>query len=391
MPKKVLFHYPVFNIGGAEMSVLRLMRFLADHGWEVELVLSTGGGMLEPRIDPRVKVTHLRDRVVGRRFLMERHPLRKLLWLALDGFPYICTRLQWLAHALPYRIRQYDLAIISLHGLSPAFCCRWVQAHKRIQWIRNDLALCDEHGKAACNIRRYNQLIDYFVCVSGTTYKSLISLFPELAKKALVIYNVIDAAEMRARASAADNPYATYGDGLNAVTVCRLVDKAKGLFRMLRVHQRLSAEGINFNWFVVGDGPDRDRLAAQIKGCGMEDNFILLGQQENPFPYYKYADISATLSYFEGLCGTVNEAKVLGKPVIATRFSGIEEQLIDGMNGLIVENNEQAIYTGMHRLLTDTTLRLSLTNDFLPKHIRDDENKFTQLKLMVEPGKIENS
>ena len=65
MPKKILFHYSVLNVGGAENSLLRMMRLLADHGWEVELVLSVAGGKLEPRVDPRVKVTHLRTKLLG--------------------------------------------------------------------------------------------------------------------------------------------------------------------------------------------------------------------------------------------------------------------------------------------------------------------------------------
>jgi glycosyltransferase involved in cell wall biosynthesis len=118
----------------------------------------------------------------------------------------------------------------------------------------------------------------------------------------------------------------------------------------------------------------------------MEDSFLLLGQQENPFPYYLHADISATLSYYEGLCGAVNEAKVMGRPVIATRFSGIGEQLVDGVNGSIVDNNEDAIYTGMRRLLTDADLRARLANDILPETIRDDEYKLAVLEHMLGAG-----
>ncbi|HMT39271.1 MAG TPA: hypothetical protein PKD02_11345, partial [Thermomonas sp.] len=58
---KILLHYPVLNTGGAEHSTLRLMSALVERGCEVHLVLTVGGGSLEPRIDPRVAVHHLRD------------------------------------------------------------------------------------------------------------------------------------------------------------------------------------------------------------------------------------------------------------------------------------------------------------------------------------------
>ena len=116
----------------AELKIrfFRMMRLLADHGWEVELVLSVAGGKLEPRVDPRVKVTHLRDKVVGRRFLGERRVSKKILWLLIDGAPFLLTRLQWLVRALRFRFKSYDIAAIGLHGLSPNFCCRFVRAKK---------------------------------------------------------------------------------------------------------------------------------------------------------------------------------------------------------------------------------------------------------------------
>lgn len=371
-------------MGGAENSVLRMMHRLADHGWEVELVLSTGGGLLEPRVDSRVKVTRLRDKVVGQRFLSETRIGPKILWMLMDGLPFLYSRVQWLVRALKFRFKRFDVAVISLHGLSPVFCCSFVQADKRLQWIRNDLANCDPKGTVTRTIKRYKNQIDCFVCVSNTAMQSLIDLFPDLKKKSIVMYNIIDAKEMLARADKEGNPYAEYKNTLKVVTVCRLSDQSKGLIRMLQVHRELRDRGINFHWFVVGDGSDRDQIAQAVSKMGMTDRFILVGRKENPFPYYRYADISATLSYYEGLCGTVNEAKVLGKPVIATRFSGIDEQITDGMNGLIVENDKDAILVGLQRLLTDKKLREKLTNDIYPTAITDDESKLRLFNQITE-------
>jgi len=383
--RRVLFHYPIFNVGGAEMSVLRLMSFLADHDWKIELVLTTGGGSLEAQVDPRVKVSCLRDKGAGDRFIEEKNFFRKFLLIG-DLANYIYYRIQEFSRSIPYLFKTYDMAIVSLTGLSPRFCCRWVNAKRRLQWIRNDLSKSDPHGKASRNIEKYNHKIDYYVSVSDTARQSLVKLHPEVKEKAVVLYNVIDAKGMRDRADVAKNPYEGYVDGLKVVTVCRLHDRAKGLFRMVDVHKRLNDEGIQFYWFVVGDGADRERLLSKVREAGLEQCFILLGRQENPFPYYKHADVSATLSYYEGLCGTVNEAKVMGKPVVATRFSGIEEQITDNENGLIVENDEQAIYVGMKRILLDNVLREKLSNDILPRDILDDEHKFEQLEHLLGNG-----
>lgn len=384
MARKILFHYSILNMGGAEMSMLRMMRLLAEHGWEVHLVLSVAGGKLEAQVDPRVKITHLRNKVVGQRFFAEKRLAKKMLWMLIDGVPFLLTRLQWLVRALRFRFRSYDVAAIGLQGLSPSFCCRYVKARKRLHWIRSDLSRCDSHGRIARNIRKYKHRIDRYVCVSGTACDSLVGLFPELESKAIVIHNVIDPESMRSRAEGEANPYDGFDDSLKVVTVCRMLDQAKGLFRMLEVHCRLREEAIDFQWFLVGDGPDFAKLEQAVLDRDMTDRFILVGVKENPFPYYRHADVSATLSHYEGLCGAVNEAKIMGRPVIATRFSGIQEQISDGVNGMIVENNEDAICDGMKRILADAELRQRLTNDTLPEELIDDDRKIRLLEQLVE-------
>jgi len=199
-----------------------------------------------------------------------------------------------------------------------------------------------------------------------------------LATRSLVIYNVINRSQMLAMAEGQPNPYEGH-EGLKIVTVCRLQEASKGLLRMVKVHRRLLDEGIHHIWNLVGDGTDKERLQAAVSQAGVEKTFILRGHQSNPFPYYRHADACATLSYFEGLCGAVNEAKVMGRPVVATKFSGIEEQIVDGESGLIVENSEDAIFEGMKRILTDHGLRQKLSNSDLNRAIADDGYKLELL------------
>ncbi len=380
--KSILFHYSIFNIGGAEKSILRLTKLLSDKGWDVTLVLTTGGGNLEAQIDPRIKIHHLRSASAGSKFKTAKG-LHRLKFIG-DLLLYIFFWLEGLFKSFTFLFRHYDAAAISLHGLSPKFVCRFVRADKKLQWIRNDLSVCDSDGKAANHIHRYNHCIDQYICVSQTALDSLRMLFPETRKKSSVIPNVIEAEQMLASAESQADPLSEYGSALKIITVCRLSDKAKGLLRMVRVHKRLSDEGIDFMWFVIGDGADRKRMQRAIDDAGLSDKMILLGGKENPFPYFKAADISATLSYYEGLCGAVNEAKVIGKPVLATQFSGINEQIADEESGLIVANNEDAIYDGLKRLLTDDALREKLTNSALSKKIMDDDYKIEMIDELIE-------
>lgn len=382
MSKRLLIHYPILNLGGAEMSLLRLIRRLVDRGWQVELVVTTGGGSLEPRLDPRVKLTALRSRQAGDRFAAARTTAARLKALP-DLAAYLFQRVREAAVKATYRFRRYDAAMVGLHGLSAAFCCDWVRARRRLHWIRNDVTRTEAADKVVRTIERHHERIDCYVCVAKSAHEALITRFPQVASKAVTIHNVIDAEDMRRQAEGHANPFAGYGEGLKVLTVCRLSDSAKALFRMARAHRRLLDEGLDFHWFVAGDGPDRAALQALVAELGLGERFILLGRQANPFPWYRHADLVAVLSNYEGLSGAVNEAKVIGKAVIATAFSGAAEQLENDVSGLIVENDEEAIVAGMRRVLTDGAYRARLAKGPLGKAILDDEAKLDALEALM--------
>jgi len=382
--KRILIHYPILNLGGAERSTIRLMNLMLEEGWKVHLVLTTGGGSLEPSLDPRIRVTHLRSIAAGERFKTAKSWYARLK-VCSDLTMYCLSRCEQLVKSVGFLFRYYDAAMVSLHGLSPVFVCRWVRAGKRLQWIRNDLALCDQDGKAQRHIEQFGNRIDYYLGVSETARDSVATLVPAVAEKALVVYNVIDRNGMESLAAASfENPYSAWPEGIRVVTVCRLSDKAKALLRMVDVQRQLQNDGIYFHWFVVGDGPDRQLLEDYIRSTGMQEWFILVGYQENPFPFYCHADLAATLSNYEGLCGAVNEAKIAGRPVIATRFSGIDEQLVHGKNGWVVENETDAIVAGMRELISSSALRNSMENNFLPHRLFDDREKLARIEQLID-------
>lgn len=380
--RSVLFHYTSLNPGGAEMSTLRMMKALADRGWQITLVLTTGGGALEGAIDPRVRVVRLRPRAFGQYFLTARSSAARVRALP-DLLGYALMRGIGVARMLPFFFRRYDAAAVLLMGTPSGFVRRVVRADVKIQWIRNDLSGADPTGRVAAALSRAEQGLHYFVCVSEVARRALVAAVPTAAAKAVVIYNILDADTMRARAREGPNPFPPRREGhLRVLTLCRLSDRAKGLLRMVRVCQQLAERGHDFTWYVAGDGPDRGLLENAIHVAGQKSRMVMLGALANPFPAYAHADVVAMLSNYEGLSGVVNEARVIGRPVVATRVSGIDEQLSDGVNGLVVENDEDAILTGMERLLSDGELRARLAAGGYSAALLDDEAKLDRLERL---------
>ena len=367
--KKILFYYSKLNIGGAEKSLARLMNALANDGHEITLLTRFGNGNGEFLLDNRIK-----------KYTLSAFAPKNIKVKILYYLQWMIVFIQRVINLLLLKINNhhYDLAIVGLQGLSPEIVCHYVTSDKCAICIRSDLQKIKEKERVFENLNKWRNKIDMYLCVSQTTKDSFDAVLPEEANKSIVIYNIINTDEMHKNALEATNPYPDDGRK-HVVSVCRVSDTSKGVFRMLNVCEQLRRDGILFSWYLVGDGPDLLALKKEIKKRGLEEDFITVGKKENPFGYYRYADLVAVPSYYEGLCGVVNEAKVTGCAVIATEFSGIHEQLTHGQNGWIVKNNTQSIIDGMRLLLTDTELLQKLKNDDYPSDITDDKAKLQLL------------
>jgi glycosyltransferase involved in cell wall biosynthesis len=337
----------------------------------VHLVLTVAGGQLEPEVDPRVVVHHLRD--TAGVFPARVSGIREAFRFALGGISWLRGKLQEVLRSRDFADIDFDAAIAGLHGLSPKFICKSVRARRRFVMVRNDAA-DDRQGKLARNVVRYEHCIDSYICVSQSVLDSLVALYPQTRIKAVRIYNLIDPQSMRLKAMQGGNPFALEPDSFRVLSVCRLQESQKALRRMVEVHARLLEAGLMHVWHVLGDGPDRVLLE-------------LHGAVKDPLPYYRHADVCAVLSRYEGLCGVVNEARVLERPVIATRFAGIEEQIDNGVNGLIVEQDVEAICYGLARLIREPALRERLARGGYPRELLDDDAK---VGLLMDLMRVDN-
>src|SRR5690625_4173452 len=64
----------------------------------------------------------------------------------------------------------------------------------------------------------------------------------------------------------------------------------KGYPLLFDVHKSLMQEGIEHRIIIIGDGDKLYELTQKAKENRLDKSFLLLGNQNNPFPYFKYAD-----------------------------------------------------------------------------------------------------
>lgn len=159
-------------------------------------------------------------------------------------------------------------------------------------------------------------------------------------------------------------------NSINLVSVCRLVDQ-KAIDRFIKVHSKLEKDGIHSKVYIIGDGPNKSSLEKLIEKYNEKDNFFLLGQKENPYPYIKNADYFCLLSYYEGYGMVVDEAKILEKRIIITDTAA-KEGLENYKNSYILDNNEKAIYEGLKKILSSDMIVGTLEQENNAKEYYDE-------------------
>ena len=106
---------------------------------------------------------------------------------------------------------------------------------------------------------------------------------------------------------------------------------------------------------LVGDGPERPKIARWIDQAGVGSRVRLLGSRSDACALMAVSDVVVIPSaWAEGTPLAIMEALALGKPVVSTRLGGIPEILEDGRNGLLVPpRDSQALAKAILRLLLD--------------------------------------
>ena len=97
---------------------------------------------------------------------------------------------------------------------------------------------------------------------------------------------------------------------------------------------------------IVGDGPEKENCSLLITRYGLRDNVIIEPWTDDPFSYYKTADLFLLTSNYEGYGMAVVEAMAAGCPVIMTDVGLAGEVLIDKKDGLVVPVGDKNKLTG---------------------------------------------
>jgi glycosyltransferase involved in cell wall biosynthesis len=260
-----------------------------------------------------------------------------------------------LMKTMPALEKQYDIALAYWGDRTMFYMVDKVKADQKIAWLHFD------YGKPPREnviYEKYFSACDRVITVSKEIENSLKKALPHIASKVLTVENIIDEKEILKLSEKSAN----FGDdfsGIRIVTMGRICDQ-KGYDLAVPAIARLKKEGYSVKWYILGRGnaEEERELAGLIDQYHARDAISILGIRKNPYPYIKKADIYMQPSRHEGKPISVEEAKILCKPILVTNYTSAREQLENGNFGMITEISEDGIYSGLKILLDDEGLRL---------------------------------
>ncbi len=393
--KRVLFVIDSLSCAGAEKSLITLLSLLDYSKYSVELLLFAYGGPLEKLVPAEVKLlpplpymhfTSL-SLIQAIKYAIS-HGDYRMLWsrivysvrIRLRNYnnPQL-ARVFW--ESVSGRIMpstdKYDIAISYAQGVPNFYVAEKVEAKKKFSWVNASYDL-DPNEKRYQD--KFYEQYEKIVVVSDTAKSIFTKTFPQFLEKVEVVYDLIDDVEIRRKAEnpiQEDYPSKT---GFTLLTIGRL-EYLKGFDLALEACKLLKEDGVQFCWYVLGKGPLQEEIEDFIKRNGLENNFVLLGVTDNPYPYIKHADFYIQTSRTEGYGLAIAEARLLNIPVISTRFESVHLQIRHRINGLVVDLKPGAIYEGIKELMQNPLLceRMVATLQLEKKGNSENINRFYRL------------
>lgn len=350
--KKILLVNKSFTVGGIQSSMINMANELSKY-YEVHLFLYNPSGVMKDRVNSSVKVLEpsWRFRCLGMT-VKDAFRTKKIGFVVFRIFAMVWSKLFDnrfpIAIAIKHQPKMtgYDLAIAyhqeqrkkSVMSGFARVVDRCVESKKKVAWLHFDSNTIDLDSQYN---NPFYQKMDKVVCVSKSLMEHFAKAYPELSNKMdycynFMLYDVIKEKGLeRQEIEYPANKFICF-------SACRLTEE-KALVRGVSALSEVMKAHNEIVWYIAGDGVERNNIEKAIASHGLEQQIILIGNQPNPYPYIRNANLVLNVSYHEAAPMVFFESKALGTPVFSTRTSSATELLSDKIDSFICENSEDGI------------------------------------------------
>ncbi|MGJ9459040.1 glycosyltransferase [Oceanobacillus sp. CF4.6] len=373
MKTKIIFMVINMNIGGTEKALLNMIAEMPEGKYDITiLMLEKYGGFLDS-IPAKTKVKYIKEypeikdmvnnppRSTAIKILKNRKLINginfSIITLLSRVFKSKSLFFKYVLKNVPAIENEYDIAVAYAGPMDfiSYFVIHKIKAKKKIQWIHFDVTKIGFERQFA---EKLYPNFDNIFAVSKEGKDKLIKKLPGLENKIDSFPNRISK-ELVLKMADEGQGFEDQFNGIRILTVGRL-SKEKGQDLVISVLTKLKENGLNVKWYCIGEGNARGEYEQLIKEYDLENDFILLGANPNPYPFMKQCDIYVQPSRHEGYCITLAEARCFNNPIISTNFTGAKEQIKQGKTGLIVNIDVNEIYNSIIELINGKYLEIGL-------------------------------
>ena len=320
---RILAVIPVMDVGGAEVVTATLALAARDAGHDV--VLASAGGFRADAVG-EAGVAHMSVRLASR--------------APMD--------LVSSARTLRSSVRSSRTHLVHAHNVKASLVAR-AAVGRRVP------ILTTVHGVPADQVATAVRILKWssrqVVAVSPYVAEQLEAHgFP--AQRITVIENATEAVAGHPRREARTRLGIAPGQSV-ALCPARLVDQKR---HDLLLEAWGALEGDDAVLLLAGDGPNRQRIEADVQALGLGDRVRVLGARDDVDWLLAAADLLVLPTDWEGLPISLLEAMGAGVPVVVSRVGGVVETLGEAVR-LVEPNSAEALREGIADLLEDTKRR----------------------------------
>lgn len=343
--KDVLILIDSLAEGGAEKVLVDVVNNINMDKYNIEVRSVYNEGIYREQLNDKVKYTSIikrpniwKKRIINR--VIKYFPSRLVYMIFIDG--------------------KYDVEVAFLEFLATKILTGSSSNAVKIAWLHT--GIFTHKGSTSLFLSRKQllkgyQKFDKIISVAKTVNDEFCKN-TNLYQETVTIYNPVDKKNVLEK-SKLECDFTKDESKFTIMSIGRLVE-VKGYIRLCKAINKLKDKYSNLQLVIIGEGDERKKLEEYIKENKLDNVIKLLGFKENPYSYLKQADLFVSCSFVEGFSLVLAEALTLDIPVFSTRTAGAIDLLEDGKYGLVVENNEDGIYDGLDKILSNKDMLVEL-------------------------------
>lgn len=341
--KKILFYTSGIGLGGVEKVLLELLKFIDKEKYDIKVAFQNGDERyFESEIPKDIQYKFMLDeKIIGKTIYFKerkkKNLIYKICYLFMMKYEKMIIKKEFLKFS-----EDRDIVIDFKSG----DFYKIIQLNKkakRLCWLHNEITKVSSYSKRKERLEKFFNTCEKVICICNEMKDNLIKEMPSIQNKIEVFYNCFDIQKIEELSKETFDLNFDDKEKLNDkyfIMVGRLDDIQKDFSTLIDAYEIYYKRNVekSIKLYLLGEGPDRDKIEKILKNKGLEKKILLLGAKKNPYPWIKNSKFLIHSSKFEGLPTVLIEALILGKNIISTDCpTGPKEILENGKIGTLVE------------------------------------------------------